>query len=641
LLKIGFFAKLTIENFQFLISNACLPAGKSKQLFKQKFKEKLRNNWHWFALALLAASFFIGTSSFNYLTQDGDYIKWLSPDETANYTFSKFYGQEGDMRIFERYNLYTEDIMHPRSFRSDYGKLKPVSFLGIILIYGKIVKLASYKVLPYLTPFFASLGIIFFYLLIKEVFNKHIGILSAFLLASFPPYIYYSARSMFHNVLFTVLLIIGLYFIVIAVASNSQEKRKDTNRKRITTNILNQIRRTRWQEILFMALGGGFIGLAIITRTSELIWIVPMLFILWIFNIKKIGITKLVIFIAFLLLATLPMFYWNWILYGNAYFGGYPEMNSSLIGITQTSGELVLSTAALKASLIKEKFTELKDLFFFFGFQPEQSIKMFYFYFVNMFIWIFWPAVFGGLLYYAKIKSLKLRHVLYLFSFLIITIILIFYYGSWGFHDNPDPKSITIGNSYTRYWLPIYLGTLPFVSYLIIYITGLLDYTRKPIKKDDSKQQSLFKSRSNRGVIIAGSRVLIIILIYTISIQFVLYGSEEGLLFAARQQLDAKQEWSRVIELTESNSTIITQYHDKLFFPERKVINGLFNDKNMVMLYSDLAGLLPVYYYNFTLPDKDFEYLNTRRLREVGLGIEEVEKITDDFTLYKLNPPAE
>ena len=82
----------------------------------------------------LACLFFVGTSSFNYFTQtysktetELDFVKWISPDETANYIFSKLYGQTGEIKIYEQYNLYTEDVMHPRSVRSDFGKLKPMS----------------------------------------------------------------------------------------------------------------------------------------------------------------------------------------------------------------------------------------------------------------------------------------------------------------------------------------------------------------------------------------------------------------------------------------------------------------------------------------------------------------------------------
>jgi hypothetical protein len=121
-----------------------------------------------------------------------------------------------------------------------------------------------------------------------------------------------------------------------------------------------------------------------------------------------------------------------------------------------------------------------------------------------------------------------------------------------------------------------------------------------------------------------------------ISIKFVLFGSAEGLVPSARKQLATRAEYDRVLNLTESRSVVITQYHDKLFFPERKVIVGLFNDDNMIEQYAALTGYLPIYYYNFTFPEKDYNYLNSKKLAKFNLQISPIEQVTKDFTLYKL-----
>ena len=108
-----------------------------------------------------------------------------------------------------------------------------------------------------------------------------------------------------------------------------------------------------------------------------------------------------------------------------------------------------------------------------------------------------------------------------------------------------------------------------------------------------------------------------------------------------QKQLAWRGEYDRVLSLTEPQSVIITQYHDKLFFPERKVIVGLFNDDKMTEQYEVLVEKLPVYYYNFTFPEKDIKYLNEKRLLKFNLQISRVEEITKDFTLYKLSPASE
>lgn len=586
----------------------------------------------------LALVFFLATSSYNYLSQDRNFTKWASPDETANYVFAKLYGQTGDLRIFEKYNLYADDIMHPRSFRSDNGQLKPVSFLGIILIYGWIVKLAGYKVLPYLTPFFAALGIIFFYLLVKKIFGQRNAFLSAFLLAGFPPYIYYSVRGLFHNVLFMVLLITGFYFAYLAVEGVGKNT-NSTNYKRI-------------KLMLFMALGGGFIGLAIITRTSELLWLGPVLFIVWIFNIRKIGLAKLLIFLSFLSLALLPAGYWNQILYGNFWHSGYPELNQSVINITQAGADLVKSTAAGELSYHRDLFLKIKESVFYFGFHAKNSLKMFYYYFVGMFAWLFWPAFLGLILWLQDIYKWKKKHLVYFLSLAVATLILVFYYGSWEFHDNPNPKSFTIGNSYTRYWLLIYLGCLPLVSlFLLRFTRALCAHSNLRIHSNLQMNSNLQMDANGGGYLkkikdkyfklpekmflVRASRAVIVILIYFVSVSFVLFGSEEGLLYSIEKNREARQEFDKVMSLTESSAVIITQYHDKLFFPERKVIVGLFNDDSMNKRYARLTNYLPVYYYNFTFPEKDINYLNEKKLPLAGLKIEEAEKV-GDFSLYKL-----
>ncbi|MDP2736567.1 MAG: glycosyltransferase family 39 protein, partial [bacterium] len=549
------------------------------------FKIWLKKYWRLIILAILAICFFVSTASFSYFTQSEDFVKWLSPDESANYNFTKLYAQEGQLMIFEKYNILANNILHPRSVRSDFGYLKPVSFLGIILIYGKIASLTTYKIIPFLTPFFAAIGIIFYYLLIKEVFGKRNALISALILTVFPPFVYYSARSMFHNVLFVVLLVISLYFACASV-----------KKKRIASDI-NKVEAKSANILpnLLAGLSGVFLGLTIITRTSELIWLIPVWLILWLFNIKKFGFLKPIIFIACLFFALTPAMYWNKILYQSYWRGGYNEMNQSILNIAGAGSE-ILKSGAVNPQAIKNSLVEIKNNFFHFGWQPVKSFKMAYFYFAKMFYWVFWPAFLGFLLLLSKIKKWRTKHYAYLIALFTAAAILISYYGSWDFYDNPDPKSRTIGNSYTRYWLPIYLGAIPLAVIFLV------------------KLSNIFK----RKILVYGLRILIVSAVFFISVKFVLLGSDEGLIKSARNQLAMRAEYEQILNLTETRAVIVTQYHDKLLFPARKVIVGLFDDTNMIKEYANLVNYLPVYYYNFTFPERDMDYLNNRRLPEFG-----------------------
>ena len=67
-----------------------------------------------------------------------------------------------------------------------------------------------------------------------------------------------------------------------------------------------------------------------------------------------------------------------------------------------------------------------------------------------------------------NIRKPRKKYFAYFSVFAVLSLILIFYYGSWQFNDNPDPNRFTIGNSYTRYWLPIYLMMMPIAALAIV-----------------------------------------------------------------------------------------------------------------------------------------------------------------------------
>ncbi len=564
--------------------------------------QRLAAHWEIMIVIILALAFFVFSSSFNYLSQDKDFVKWLSPDETANYTVAKAYAQTGSLQFFEKYNLLSEDLIHPRSFRSDWGWIKPVSFIGLPLLYGSIAKIFGVGVLPYLTPFFGALGIILFYLWIKRLFGRENALVSTVLLACFPVYVYFSARSFFHNILFMVACLAGLYFGSLMVSWEKDQKGKMGDWRR---------RGTVW---FFSLLSGAGFGLAVTARGSELLWLAPLLIALFIYNIRSLSLPKIAFFLAGLLAACLPVYYWNQVLYGSWYASGYPELNSSLGTLGQNGSELASTAAKGRFFDLKPLLAKAKMTLFHFGFNPGQSLRMFDAYVKDMFPWLFWSLAAGLLLFLASFRQYTKARWIFLLGWGAVSGLLIVYYGSWVFFDNPDPRSFTIGNSYTRYWLPFYLGALPFASFLLLKVTSLL------------KQRYL--------VLLV--RLLALAAVVVISAGFVWNDRSEGLAVSIEKQGLAEEEWRAILEQTEKNAVIITRYHDKVLFPERKVIIGLFNDKNMIKIYADLAQRLPVYYYNFSFQVKDLAYLNDGVLKEAGIRLETVAAVTDRFTLYRV-----
>lgn len=565
---------------------------KTKQLVK-----KLR--WsHWLVLLPVCLAFFLGASYFNHKTQTDEYVKWSSPDETANYTFAKLYAQEGRLEIMERYNLLVQDIMRPRSFRVHEGMLRPMSFLGLVLLYGKIGSIFGAKVLPYLTPFFGAIGIFFFYLLMKELFYKRMAIIAAVLLAVFPVYGYFSAKSMFHNILFLVMLIIGFYFTVAAVKMNKLQ---------------DQIKRVSKLQVVYFILGGLALGWAIATRTSELIWLVPVFVILFIGNAKKFHVWQFFLLVAMMILALLPIGYYNLLLYGGVLNTGYAEVNTSINNLAADGQSIGWKLAHGEFKAVGSDIKNFASTVFYFGFRPLYSLKLFLNYTMKLFPWLPVGFMFGVIFWLLDYKKIKRGQVMLLGSMVVLAAILIVYYGSWDFHDNPDPSAVTIGNSYTRYWLPIYAIMIAWLAYAIDAIARNLG------------------SRKYSWIIV----VILTLWIGNTAVRTTWAGSDEAIRALIVKSQLTRNQWDLILSKTERNSVIITKYQDKLFFPERKVIYGLFDDVGMIREYAKIAKKLPTYFYNFTFTPADLKYLNERRLPALGLQLKPVLTIYD-FTLYKL-----
>lgn len=581
----------------------------NKKIFKLDF--------NFFVAILLAIAFFVVTSSYNFITQRDGTVKWNSPDETANYYFAKSYATDHSLSKFEPANVVASDLVIPRSLRSDNGWIKPVSFLGIILIYGEIGNLTTPAVIPYLTPFFGAIGIIFFYLLVKRLFNSRIGLISAALLAIFPVYIYYSVRSMFHNVLFLVLLIIGFYFLIRTLdkAYSYHVKPKLISFK-IPKNVLSG-----W---LFTFLSGIFIGLAVITRSSELLWLAPVLFIIVLFYGWRLGLSRLLIFASGIGLGMLPAFYYNQILYQSPFYGGYGQMNQSLADISSAGSELIRHTVASQVNVYQELITKIFKNVFFFGFHVGQSREMFTYYVTQMFPWLTWLAVLGvsGLVVLNFSKPRK-KYFVYLLVWLILSVILILYYGSWRFTDNPNAASHTIGNSYTRYWLPIYLMGLPMAALAIeLSFKGFF---------------FLFRKKKIYRLLVSSGAVVIVFLIAVSSVNFLLFGSEEGLFNLYYNTREDKRLGEMVFKLTPDDAIIVTQYHDKVLFPERKILMGRMEEENYYPYVAKLLNHYPVYYFNFSYTPEAVAYLNNGRLAKYNIKMELVKKTGGKFSLYKLS----
>jgi hypothetical protein len=317
-------------------------------------------------------------------------------------------------------------------------------------------------------------------------------------------------------------------------------------------------------------------------------------------------------------------------------------MNNSITTVAAAGSVLTKAAAHGQFSFIAEQLKKIKDTVFYFGLNYSKAWQNFKSYFLKMFPLIFWPAALGLILFFSRVWKWKKKYWAYLFAYFTASIILVLYYGSWIFNDNPNLNEITIGNSYTRYWLPVYLGAMPFAAFFISRLSWAI-FSRENENSEVAVnvETNIFKKffalkMPPRNFCIAAAQAIIIIFIFFFSANFLIDGSDEGLLYNDFNNQILRSEYSQVLSLTEPSAVIITRYHDKIFFPERKVIVGDLTDETMNFRYAKLVKLMPVYYYNFSFQQKDIDYLNAGKLKNAGLNLKKIKQTDSVFTLYKL-----
>ena len=421
------------------------------QLFKDKYFS---------ILAILAIVFFIVYSflPISQLIWQNEHniqssLKFNTPDEVINHYFSEQYAKTGELYYFEPLDNFANRVIFPRWAYVIESRITPGNLLGMDLIYGNLAKIFSTNIIVFLTPFFAVISVLFFYLLIKLFFeNKQngskqelgaspIAFISALLMFIFPGFWYYASRTMFHNILFLSLLVIGLYFLI---------KLFNINKNKLCVSILT----------------GLFFGLSLITRTSEIVWVFLIILLILVFNLKKLKNLWLYLLLSFVIFSFcfVPVLYQHKILYNNYFSTGYPihTVSSNL-----ESNEI-------------ESINYFQALVLPFGFHPQVIVNhVFYKYILKL----FWPWLIlfiSGLILFLKTKKTKIQK-LYLITLLSIACYLSIYYGSWFFQDSIDFSLISLGSSYIRYFLPLFVFSLPIIAFLLVKIGNYLKNKNKII----------------------------------------------------------------------------------------------------------------------------------------------------------------
>jgi RES domain-containing protein len=138
--------------------------------------------------------------------------------------------------------------------------------------------------------------------------------------------------------------------------------------------------------------------------------------------------------------------------------------------------------------------------------------------------------------------------------------------------DNPNPNTVSIGTSYTRYWLPVYALAIPFAaSYILRFVDSIGRW---------------------RHLALIG----MIALMTLSSVMIAVLDTNEGLAANRTAAIEYKHLADRAVSLTPSRAVIITGHADKIFFPERNVIVSVDAPSQLFKLRT-LITKVPVYLY--------------------------------------------
>lgn len=505
-----------------------------------------------------ALIFFLVTSFFAMTWR----VHWNSPDETANAFFIRQYVQTGSFRAAEPLNVVGENLVHPRAVQIARHDLVPGSFLGMLIFYGWIANILGVWIVPLLTPLIATIASLFFYKLITRLFDERIARWSFFLLLMQPAWVYYTARSFFPNVLFLSLLIIGCYYIV-----NGQGA-----------------------SVRNFFLSGLFIGAALAVRTAEVGWVMGALALLLYFEKKRVTWQQVSSLAIGIVIPFLFIFYHNTALYGNPLYSGYAQIDAEAV------------PAAFAWHFRSRLLSTLFSLLLPFGIKPAALFLNTYTYLLWMFWWFAVPMIFG----YFLLRRVHVQRR-YRFVFLFLCAWLLLYYGSWSFKDT-TLAGPTLGTSYVRYWLPIFVFGLPFSVVALMHVRHLW----------------------LRHVLIGG--------IVLLSAGSVFWWSDESLFSLRTTAARATAITRAVLDRTPSSAVIVTERSDKLFFPDRRVIfNDPLDTVKMDRVIAKLQERVPVYYFT-ELQQHDIDFMNENRLLRYGVAWKEREEVGGQrlYTLRKI-----
>lgn len=489
---------------------------------------------------------------------------WNSPDEMANAFWSERVARGEPLQIRDVVVGLGAGAVHPRSVAVVGDALVPGSFPGLYLLYGTLNALVR---LPFeaATPLFTALAGPALGAVVARLFDRRVGAWTAVLFFLHPAVIYYSARGLFHNVLFVDLVVFAAAFLVLRPF------------KRLFGS----------REILDDVLGGFLLGWAVVTRASEALWLVPA----GLAFLPFAGPERWKRLLAAAAGAALPLFIFlqiNSAVFGAPFRTGYVAPPPAA-GTAMLSSDAVASDASASddfltgeggTSGIGERLAGLLP----FGLHPRNMLRHGAEYGFGIFWWFSLLGVAGLVAWSAAWRKTPSVQRAHLGVAALVAAWLVAFYGSWYLRDHVDPSRVTIGTSYARYFLPAYVAALPWVA------IGLLRISEAA-------------GRRSRAVLIVTVAAVAIL-----SLRVAVFSGDESMRAVRATLAGNALKRSLLLKAVPEDAVIMTERFDKVFFPERLRFLPKTDEASFAAAET-LANYVPVYWYGLEPSGGEFAAL--------------------------------
>ncbi len=503
---------------------------------------------------------------------------WNSPDETAVAFFADRLAATGHLWSLESYNLFANGLVHPRSIISVEGFLVPGSFYGAIFYFGALLPLVGSAAYSLGTPLLTALASLCVFFALAKLFDRPRAVIGSVLFLASPAVWYFTSRGLYPNMLFLDLAVIGLAVIFLRPWRAIAKDRGNP--------ILG--------PLIDEALGLLFLGAAFLVRPTEFLWLAPILGVMIWYARKRLHWTQII------LGAIIAAAFAGVLLFTNSSLYGGPMS----VGYTAGSTAPGISVPALSQSSKLPSFISAPRPFILpFGFHPRAALTHLWDHLILFAWWMPALAAIGFL--FTKDKKNRRRFGR---AFLWTAVSVGVYYGSGVFMDS-SVSQWTIGSSYQRYFLPAGVLLIPFAAEGVWLLAGF--------------------AKKYRGYVAIGLISIVVVL----GGWTAYFRSPESLIPMRAELKRYESVKAYVLKETTAKDVIVTERSDKVFFPDRRVMLDLRDQKTMDEL-PRLAVVAGLYYYGITITDDEYPKIQGE-LHKRGLQMGRI-KVFGNETFYSI-----